>query len=56
MRHARALLLAASLLGLAGAAACGWAGEAAMPASSSTSHTAAGDSSLALRSPAFAPG
>jgi Raf kinase inhibitor-like YbhB/YbcL family protein len=56
MRHARVLLLAASLLGLAGAAACGRTEEAAMPASSSMPHAAAGDSSLALRSPAFAPG
>ena len=56
MRHARALLLAASLLGLAGAAACGRTEEAAMPGSSSSPQTAAGGSPLALRSPAFAPG
>lgn len=55
MRHARALLLAASLLGLAGAAACGRTEEVAMPASSSPQATA-GASALALRSPAFAPG
>ena len=57
MRRARACLLAASLRGLAGAAACGRTQEAAMPAPSSQQTQASGGSSpLVLQSSAFAPG